>query len=104
MTNSSDVNTMILRETSKQRLHAFLTSLVPLGAMSCILIGPADGHVFGSDSIETEVTSISRSREVQRTMVRFAPLTGGTDRVIDGSNAAGECCYDGEEEQARHAP
>jgi hypothetical protein len=68
-----------------------------------MLIGPADGHVFGSDSIETEVSSIRGSREVQRMMMRFAPLTVLTDGMIAGSIAAGERCNEDEEEQARHA-
>ena len=68
-----------------------------------MLIGPADGHIFGSDSIETEMTSIRRTLEVQRPLVRFAPLTVLTDGMIAGANAAGECRNEDQQEQARHA-
>jgi len=94
---------MSLRETREQRLHTLLASLVPLRSKSKTLIGPAYGHVFGSDSVEAEVTSIRVRCEVQRTMIRFDPLTVRADRVITGSSATAESCNNNDqEEQARH--
>ena len=72
--------------------------------MSKILIGPAYGHVFGSDSVEAQVTSIRGRCKVQRTTIRFDPLTVLADGVIPGSRAAAEGCDDDDqEEQARHS-
>lgn len=69
MTHNSDVNAMSLRNACEQCLHTLLTSLLPLRLMSKTLIGPTYRHVFGSGSIEAEMTSISVRGEVQRTTI-----------------------------------
>jgi hypothetical protein len=70
--------------------------------MSKTLIGPAYGHIFGSDSVKAEVTSIREHRKVQRTMVIFYPLTIRANRMIAGTSAAAERCNDEDQEQASH--
>ena len=82
MTNCSDVNAVSLRETGEQHLHAFLTSLVPLRAMSKTFIRPAYRHILRGCSVEPKVTSIDVRCKVQRATIRFDPLTVRADGII----------------------
>lgn len=100
--DDSDVNAMSLRDSLEQRLHAFETSLVVLGSMAKTFIGPTYRHVFRSGSVEAEVTPSVVPGKIQRTMIRFSPLTVRADGIIAGSSAAGEGGNYDQEKQARH--
>src|SRR5690349_22773024 len=72
--------------------------------MGKALISPTYRHIFGSGGVEAEVTSIRGRHQVQRTMIRFAPLTIRADSMIPGSITATEHYDHDEEEQTCHGP
>src|SRR5690349_7632288 len=104
MTNGSDVNAVSRRDPCEQRLHINLKALVTLWSVSKAVVSPAYRHIFDCDRVEAEVTSIRGRCKVQRTMIRFDPLTIRADGMIAGSSTAGEGRNDDDQqERARHS-
>jgi hypothetical protein len=58
LTNDSDIDTMMFGDTFEQCLHTLRALTIVLRAMTEVLIGPPDRHVFGGDGVEAKMASI----------------------------------------------